>query len=97
MAFKLIIQEKADFEIIAAYLYYEEKQPGLGDIFLAQLDFYFNWIKTYPLHFAEKSPPFREAILKRFPFAIIYEVTENEVIIYSVFNTWQDPEKKTPR
>jgi hypothetical protein len=25
---------------------------------------------------------------------VIYEITKGKVIVYSVFNTWQNPEKK---
>lgn len=94
MTFKLIIQEEAQLEVIEAFLYYEGKQNGLGDLFLDHLNSYFKWIRNYPFHFSQKRKPFREAVVKRFPFIIIYEVLESEVIVYSVFNTWQDPAKK---
>ena len=94
MSFKLIIKDGAQLEIIEAFLYYEEKQEGLGESFLDHLDSYFKWIKDYPFHFSEKRKPYREAVIKRFPYLIIYEVFENEVIVYSVFNTWQNPSKK---
>ncbi|HEY9184680.1 MAG TPA: type II toxin-antitoxin system RelE/ParE family toxin [Salegentibacter sp.] len=97
MTFKLIIKEEAQLEIIEAFLYYEEKKVGLGGSFLDHLDSYFKWIKNYPFHFSEKRKPFREAVIKRFPYLIIYEVLENEVIVYSVFNTWQNPKSKFPR
>ena len=94
MTFKLIIKEEAQLEVIEAFLYYEGKQSGLGDLFLDHLNSYFKWIKNYPFHFSEKRKPFREAVVKRFPYIIIYEVLESEVIVYSVFNSWQDPAKK---
>lgn len=94
MTFKLIIKEEAQLEVIEAFLYYEGKQNGLGDLFLDHLNSYFKWIRNYPFHFSQKRKPFREAVVKRFPFIIIYEVLESEVIVYSVFNTWQDPAKK---
>ena len=34
MTFKLIIKEEAQLEVIEAFLYYERKQSGLGDLFL---------------------------------------------------------------
>jgi hypothetical protein len=33
--------------------------------------------------------------LVKFPFVIIYEIIETEIIIYSVFHTSRDPEKKS--
>lgn len=94
MTFKLIIKEEAQLEIIEAFLYYEGKQNGLGDLFLDHLNSYFKWIRNYPFHFSKKREPFRETVVKRFPYIIIYEVLESEVIVYSVFNSWQDPAKK---
>ena len=51
MTFKLIIKEEAQLEVIEAFLYYERKQSGLGDLFLDHLNSYFKWIKNYPFHF----------------------------------------------
>lgn len=36
----------------------------------------------------------KEAFLSRFPFLIVYEIVEEVVIVFSVFNTWQNPNKK---
>jgi hypothetical protein len=94
MTFELIIKEEAQLEIIETFIYYEGKKEGLGESFLDHLDSYFKWIKHYPFHFSEKRKPYREAVINRFPYLIIYEVLENEVIVYSVFNAWQDPLKK---
>ena len=36
---------------------------------------------------------YRRALIRRFPYAVFYAVTEAEVIIYGVFHTARDPEK----
>lgn len=90
----LDVKDEANIDIIEAYLYYEEKRIGLGEEFLEHLDTYFDRIITNPEHFPKKRKPYREAFLKRFPFLIIYEITKEKVIVYSVFNTWQNPKKK---
>ncbi|SOC80954.1 hypothetical protein SAMN06296241_2519 [Salinimicrobium sediminis] len=94
MPFSLNIKEEASIEILEAYLYYERKRPGLGEDFLIHLDVYFDRIISNPEHFPQKRKPYREAFLKRFPFLIVYELIENNIIVYSIFNTWQDPGKK---
>ena len=94
MAYLLEVKDEANLEIIEAYLYYEEKRTGLGEEFLEHLDTYFDRIKTSPKHFPQKRKPYREAFIKRFPFLVIYEITKGKIIVYSVFNTWQNPEKK---
>lgn len=94
MSYILEVKDEANLEIIEAYLYYEEKRTGLGEEFLEHLDNYFDRITTNPKHFPQKRKPYREAFIKRFPFLVIYEIAKNKVIVYSVFNTWQNPEKK---
>jgi len=94
MVYPLDVKNEANLEIIEAYLYYEEKRIGLGEEFLEHLDVYFERIRTNPKHFPQKRKPYREAFIKRFPFLVIYEITNTKVIVYSVFNTWQNPKKK---
>jgi len=94
MTYILEIKDHANLEIIEAYLYYEEKRLGLGEEFLEHLNVYFDRIIINPKHFPQKRKPYREAFIKRFPYLIIYEITNRKVIVYSIFNTWQNPENK---
>ena len=90
----LEITEEANLEIINAYLFYERQNAGLGETFLEHLDIYLERITANPEHFPQKRKPYREAFIKRFPFLIIYEVIKEKVIVYAVFHTRQNPEKK---
>lgn len=94
MIYDLIIVEEADLEIIESYLYYENKQSGLGEKFLAQLDKYLERISQNPKHFAVKKKNYHEAYIKKFPYLIIFEIEEKKVFVYSVFNTSQNPQIK---
>lgn len=94
MNYKIEIKDEAHLEIIEAYHYYEAERMGLGEDFLTHLDIYLTRISTYPEHFPQKRKPYRQAFIKRFPYLIVYEVTENKVIVYAVFNTHRNPHKK---
>ena len=94
MKYELIIRDEAELDIIEAVKYYESKQIGLGKRFLSHLKLYLKRIQTYPEHFYIKRNPYREAVLKKFPYLIIFEFSENKVIVFSVFNTYQNPIKK---
>lgn len=94
MKLELILKEEARFEIIDAYQFYEGARVGLGEIFLNHLDRCFDRMLLQPLQFPMKRPPYREAVVTKFPFLIIFELLENSIIVYSVFNTWRNPEKK---
>ena len=94
MKYDLIIKEEANFEIIESYVFYESKSKGLGDRFLNQLDIYFERIQSFPEHYQIKRNPYREAFIKKFPFVIIYEIIENEIIVYAVFHSSRNPQMK---
>ncbi|GGG43135.1 type II toxin-antitoxin system RelE/ParE family toxin [Bizionia arctica] len=95
MASKLIIDPEAQEEIDEAIMWYESKQVGLGADFLNYLDGYFQTLKNRKALFEiKRKPVFRELPLKRFPYIIIYEEYQNQIIVYSVFHTFQDVNKK---
>jgi plasmid stabilization system protein ParE len=94
MKYELIIKEEASLEIIESYLFYESKSIGLGERFLNNIDLYFDRIQNSPEHYQIKRKPYREAFIKKFPFVIVYEVLESEVIVYAVFHSSRNPEEK---
>ncbi|MGF1555446.1 type II toxin-antitoxin system RelE/ParE family toxin [Paucihalobacter sp.] len=95
MGSKLIIEPDAQAEIDKAIEWYESRQVGLGLDFLNYLDGYFQTLKNEKALFEiKRKHVFRELPLKRFPYVIIYEEFRNQIIVYSVFNTSQDPIKK---
>lgn len=94
MKYHLIIKEEANQEIIDSYLYYENQSKGLGEKFLENLEIYFERIQKYPKHYQIKRKPYREVFVKNFPFVIIYEINENDIIVYAVFHTRRNPNNK---
>ncbi|SHN19861.1 type II toxin-antitoxin system RelE/ParE family toxin [Flavobacterium xinjiangense] len=95
MVFKIVISKLAEIEIIEAIEFYESRKKGLGKDFFVYLKGYLKILKMNPELFPlKKEPFFRELSLKKFPFVIIYEVFNDEIIIYSVFHTYRDPSKK---
>jgi len=85
--YKLIIKEEADFEIISTYKWYENKSDGLGEKFLLQLEKSFNAIDINPNSFQVVYKEQRQAILNKFPFVIIYQQINLEIIVFAVFHT----------
>jgi plasmid stabilization system protein ParE len=47
-------------------------------------------IKNYRIELDE---PADRAVVRRFPFSVIYRETESTIIIYAIFGSRQDPEK----
>ena len=94
MKYELIIRKEASIEIMEAAKYYEIQQNGLGIKFLVQLEIYFEKIQNNPELYYIKRSPYREAFIKKFPYLIIYEIKKKKIVVFSVFNTWQNPTKK---
>lgn len=93
MPFNLIIKEEAVFEIDAAYDYYEGQKRGLGQRFLTELEFQMAALSITPhsYSFFLNSQRFRSHALDVFPFSIIYEILDMDVIVYAVYNTHKNP------
>ena len=94
MKYVLEIKEEAVFDIKEAYLYYEEQRIGLGQRFLDTLETNLERVQKYPEHFQIRREPYREAFIKDFPFLIIYEIEVPKIIVYAIFNSCKNPNKK---
>jgi len=94
MKFKIRKLNRANIEIVGAYVYYESKSLGLGERFLKEIEDELSYISQNPEIFQKGHKIFRQAFLKSFPFAIIFVIEKRVVTIYSVFNTLQNPTKK---
>lgn len=97
MTYRLIIQEEAHLEAKDAYTYYEEKSPGLGERFLNELVRRYNDIIAHPEYysFIDEHKVLRDVKLRHFPYLVVYEIMDDKVIVYSVFNGYKHPVKKS--
>ena len=90
----LVVKEEASQEIVNAYRWYENITEGLGERFLNALEGCFNTIDINPTTYQKIYKHQRQAIVKMFPFVVMYEIEDNNIIVYAVFNTNQNPNKK---
>lgn len=58
------------------------------------LDVCFDGIRLNPLRYPMKKSPYREALVNKVPYVVIFEVIDDQAVVYSVFNTWRNPAKK---
>ncbi len=95
MAFNIVISPLAAKEIDASIFYYNSRKTGLGFEFLVYLKGYLSILKRNPELFPLKRKNiFREIAMTKFPFVIIYEIVNEDVVIYSVFHTSRNPADK---
>ena len=98
MAFTVIVKEEAHQDTFDAFWYYEDKQKGLGERFLDVLEQTYQSLINHPEHYGYISEDtqkiLRDVKLDKFPFVVVYEIIEKEVVIYAVHNTYTNPKNK---
>ena len=94
MAYNIEIRPLAAMEIIEAYDWYEAQREGLGLEFFDELEDSYQSLLKNPRTNSYYEKPVRQRKINRFPYTVVYEIFENKIVVYSVFMTRQDPEKK---
>lgn len=97
MPYKLLLTPLAERDLEETLQWYNSQQENLGSKFIDTVEDYLIRILQYPKSYPIKSNSNREAYIKRFPYVIIYGVKDStkEIIVYRVFNTYQNPDKKS--
>jgi plasmid stabilization system protein ParE len=98
MPFNVIVKEEAHKDALEAYNYYEEKSPGLGERFLEALQLRYIELSRNPTYYSfineDQLKVLRDVKLEKFPFVVVFEIMENDVVIFAVHNTYKHPRNK---
>lgn len=93
MTYRLVIRPEADAELAEAASWYEERRQGLGGEFLDAFVESTANLRRNPHLFAPIFGEARRALLHRFPYSVIYEVHDREVVILACFHEHRDPKE----
>lgn len=93
MAARLIIAPEVEYDISEAYNWYENRRVGLGEEFLGCVDACLQTISRVPELYAVVHENYGRGLVRRFPYSIFYEYTNNTITIYCVFHNSRDPQK----
>ena len=88
---------EADAEFAEARVWYRVQREGLDFALMQRIDQTLQRISDAPNRFPLVYRQLRRAIVRQFPFAIFYEVTENEIVVFAVFHSRRNPKKLTAR
>jgi hypothetical protein len=91
MSFTLFFKEEAQSDIQGSYIWYEEKLKGLGDRFIYAFEECFDDIRNNLFMNQEGKLGVRYGFVHTFPYVVVYEIEEKNIIIYAVFNTHRNP------
>jgi hypothetical protein len=91
MTYDLRFLPEVEEDVIAGYLWYEEKARGLGEEFLRVFYACVNELLRNALLYQKVYGEFRRRLLRRFPYAIYFRVEQNEILVFGLFHCARDP------
>jgi len=83
---------EASEELEAVVTYYEEKRPGLGALFLADVKKARDRIVELPAAAREVRTSIRRRSIHRFPYFLYYAIDEGEIFIIAIAHKRRRPE-----
>lgn len=83
---------EAELDLKEAIRWYDERDQKLGDQLLRSLYRSIASIERNPHLYPIVHRQMRRALVRRFPFQILYEIESEEIIIYAIFHSARDPE-----
>lgn len=88
---RLRLIPEAEFDLEEAHSWYVEQGRERGGQFLRAFGACATEIQRHPEAYALVDRAMRRALLRRFPYAVFFEATRTEVVVYAVFHCARDP------
>lgn len=76
-----------------AYVWYESKKPGLGEEFLEAVDDVIATAVEHPMRYRVVVLDIRQALVRRFPYRVLYRILGDEVVVVACFHARRDPRR----
>ncbi len=91
MNLPLIINPEAELDLAEARRWYEAERVGLGDELIEAVGKVLNRIQRAPRLYAKVFQELRLALVRRFPYAVLYRIDEDQITVVAVYHTHRDP------
>lgn len=89
----LIFLPEAEKELAEAIDWYESRGKGIGAEFLRSFEASLSAISRNPLQFQAVEGEVRRALLRRFPYSIMYVVAGEDLLILACFHASRNPQR----
>jgi len=89
---KVRLISPANIELIEAVKFYDHQLPGLGFRFYQETKASIERLKFMPKAWPKAGERTRRCLLKGFPYALLYVVETDEILITAVAHLHRDPE-----
>ena len=93
MNWRIAFRPEAAADVRAAFRWYEAQRPGLGHEFEATLDAELTLLRAAPTAFPIVFRQLRKLLLRRFPYAVYYEIEPEMIRIRAVLHLRQHPRR----
>ncbi|TCO89290.1 ParE-like toxin of type II ParDE toxin-antitoxin system [Chthoniobacter flavus] len=92
MSFRVLLRPAAEVDIAQAAAWYDEQQPGLGGEFLEEIARIIEGLPANPFLTARRhrTRNIRWLFPARFPYRVVYEITNDVILIISVIHAARD-------
>lgn len=93
MSRRTVVRPQAIEEAERAKAWYAERAPELGAAFVDEYEATVMRIEAQPLAYQAVHASLRRALMHRFPYVIIFRVTDDELVIAAVAHERQHPRR----
>ena len=93
MTRRILFRPEAQAELTEAVEWYETRGSGLGAEFLRALDATIANISRHPAANVVIFGGVRRALLRRFPYSVIYALSDDEILIVACIHGKRDPDR----
>jgi plasmid stabilization system protein ParE len=93
MTRRIVFRPQAATELAEAVDWYEAHGQGLGAEFLRSLDAVVAHLQRHPTLYPIVFGNARRAVLRRFPYSVIYIVRDDELLIAACIHSRRDPSR----
>jgi toxin ParE1/3/4 len=91
MTYKVVVRPEAAREIQEAFDWYEGRSEGLGLEFLRAADACLSGVRRNPSAFQPVHEQVRRALLRKFPYALFYLLSEDTIVVVACFHVRRSP------
>ena len=94
---RLRFRPEARLDILEARAWYEDRAKGLGGEFTRSIDTTAAGILRFPHAFPQVFGDVRKAVLRRFPYSLLFLIDGEDIVVLGCFHQRQDPRSWTER
>lgn len=87
----VILHPAAENEFLEAFKWYEKQLTGLGEEFTGAIDEAIKRIQAAPLSFPLCYKTVRMAVIKNFPYKVLFTVLGSDITVIAIFHTSRNP------